>query len=385
MNPRLLTILGASALVAGVFPHAALAGPAFRLACHRVELKGSKPQHIASSAWLEIQGQQRLAVVDSAMNRTLFYDLNGIPDRKAETDFSRLVDLPAALKGSGANLIAADARNSFLSVDKNLTSVSPKLPLPGGSGTGQVEKAQAKALLDARYRLGGLKEWSVIDNQVVGFGPLRRPAHPENDSDYGFFAAPAADLADITDLPGPHALNKAERDYFRIGTEFVASSGSNSFVLVPRTQEHGEPSMIWKVKSGENGTPSRLVPFAELPEGYEHVPQITSRMGGPQGVEVLFAELETLKMPVALLGQGESLSLIVREPGPDGQTSWRLYRMSRVNTTGGEWQGPYDLPTAARHLHPLSNGSTLFFLEGGRVSYPGVEDVNSVLVCNTPS
>ena len=262
----------------------ALSASAAAQDCYKLTKFNEPLNWLSSATW--VNDLQSIAVVDPLANRVRLISqegtvrpLSGPTFGQSGTDF-----LPAELERTkdGFALTMVDGDTLFL--DEKL----------------EVRKKATLSTLSTKGGVGvrTLYQWTVADGTVVGYGSVGVQGKSDKYR-LGIFRAPIA------------ATNRAQLllsfengDYYVLGHDYFTNLGRNAYFMLASK----EPA-IYEVS--ERGALRKLNSF---PPAFRSLPEIKSKMTGPKSAEGLFAEIETLAMPVGLYGYNDKLYLLARHP-----------------------------------------------------------------------
>jgi hypothetical protein len=335
--------------------------------CERFYL-ARKPVWLASFAYVSALDQ--LIFVDPLRNELLRYSPQGsFIDALPDTRFDQTGRfLPVSLEGSsqsGFVLQLVDGRAIYF--DSQLaprTEIDLRAPTQG-----------------EHFRLSSLySNFAVFRNSIVGYGAVRPPSDqrplggtPGVDFTLGFLQADFGTVANA--LSNVHLLKKfADNRYYLLGQRYITTTNSAVYFLA---LSGGVKASLYEVLRDNDPKPHEISAF---PPSFRDVPTIQTEMRGPSAIKPLFAEIESLKMPAGIFGQGELLFILTRTPQPSGMSQWQITRVDPVRLTVSR---PYTLPTTADFLLVQPTDKKWIFVEKGRVEGFGLQDIQSILTIPT--
>lgn len=212
----------------------------------------------------------------------------------------------------------------------------------------------------------GLFEWAAADGRTYGIGDVLLP---DGSWRSGFLSMPVED-------PTAHRLarelplrDREEFDHYLMGDPHVAAVGGRGYFLAMAA-----PPRILEV--GGEAAPRRLESF---PEGFDRLPALPLH-GGFKSAEIRYRAYEGARLPVALLGRGERLYVLTREPAADGGARGTRWSVTRIDPRADRVEGSVVLPTRAAHLTLIPGPKRWAVLEKGRVERYGEQPIPSLLL-----
>jgi hypothetical protein len=296
--------------------------------CYRVPLL-EPPRWISSAAWIE--DSSRLLVVDPHRDALISYDFQG---RSTPLQLSGTAKvLPATVARTAEGFLLEKVDGHFLGLDSQLRTVRESVPV----------WKNAKA----SEHVGSLYQWTVVGDQLVGFGAITRL---DQRFELGFLRAPLR-LDGKAEMLRPFAN---EDFYLLSGYSYLASLGDEAyFVLMDK-----RPA-IYRAVPG-----SGVERLRAFPDEYRIRPDFHTRMTGPKTAPDHYAELKGFAMPAGLYAQDGLLYLLTRRPDGPGKTAWWLYQ---IDPQRDLILGRVQLPTSSDHLTVVPGERSWFVFERGPV------------------
>lgn len=320
--------------------------------CNTLSLS-EKPSWISSAVWVD--ALQDVAIVDALRSKVLILSPNAEaqPLEDAGLTSSRVRDFfPVGFGKFGTGYFLKLLGSRALALDSSLNV------------TGELDLAQSVA--GTSNGLRSLYQWTVAGNTLVGFGSITAPEAPDGFR-LGFLTMPL-ETRDRVSLVFPFASG----DHYVLGHQYITTLGPDAYFLLMGSQ----PRIYRLTLGSKEGTPTPLSSNT-IPAGFGKTPPITTPMTGPDSAKALFAEIETLAMPVGLYGYDGYLYLLTRQPEANRVgTIWSLFK---IDPKGERVVARLRLPTSANHVYLVPSPKNWFIFERGKVHDGGQQKIATVV------
>ena len=307
------------------------------------------PKWSVSGAWS--QDGRHLLLVDAFRSQILEYRGDGslVQGHEVPLGGTTVFSRPSTLKPRSGGFLVEQEDAAFVFLDPDLTS--------------QRETDLLAETLQSPLRIASVFSWTLMggeEDQLLLLGDVQL----ENaETRTGFLRVPLDDPGEaelLFELEDDEAV-----DYYLLGHQYMTSLGGKAY-LVEMTRS---PSLV---EVTPEGGVRRLEVF---PEGFELRPYLPNQ-GGLDQIPAMFAAVERSRMVAGLYAWEGHLYLLTREPVADG-CRWTLLEIDPARETIVQ---SFTLPTSAPHLTVVPGPESWAFLERGRVTGFGQQEVHGVVL-----
>lgn len=302
--------------------------------CQRVQISDS-PEWVTAAFWGK---GSYLGLLNGYEGEISLYDLGGRLRRRVKSGGP----LEAVVNYRG-RLLAKGRRNVFFFLKEDLGSLKP-FALPG---------------------FGSLYAgWVTNGDEIVAYGsvPIAGGTSQRNNSkpanfQLGFVRVKMTTGSASLVLPFP------KNDFYRINHQYIATANGESYFLAM-----GSSAIIYRLPRGRSA-----VPLKAMPREFLEVPRLQEEFVGPDAVKQRFGQIESLRMPVGLYGQGKFVYLLTRDP--EACSPWSIFK---IDPTSDRVVGSVSLPSLARHLTLMPGDPHWIVIEKGVVASAGHQAVKGI-------
>jgi len=261
-----------------------------------------------------------------------------------------------------------------------LASTASEVAAIDGKYYARVAKGNFKENSDGTATdIRSIRDMVVLGSDLVAFGSIgaeQKPdARPDNPGfTLGFFHARIERLPKkpLSFKNAKIFLPLEDQRYYLLGHRYITATADGIF-FVSMGKEAAK--LYQYLPSGQ------LRLLTALPATYSSLRPLKSNFTGPLAAEAVFDEIETLRLPAGLYGQGRFIYLLTREPDPQAGLGKRatIWLLHQIDPRNDKLLGSIRLPTTANHLTIVPSPSTWYIFEKGRVTGGAQQRIESIL------
>lgn len=256
------------------------------------------------------------------------YDTGGRLRKRVKSDIA----LEAVVNYQG-RLLAKGRGNSFFFLNEDLTLSMPFQV----SGFGSLYSG-----------------WVANGEEIVAYGsiPVTAPGQGDREFELGFMRIGLRNRLALMIFP------TRDNDFYRINHQYIAPANGGACFLV-----FSSKAAIYCLGKGLSPIQLKTMPVA-----YSQMPSL---IAGASAARQRFEQIESLRMPAGLYGDGSYVYLLERDP--EACSPWSIYKIDPVSD---RLVGSISLPSLARHLALVPGGEHWLLIEEGAVMSAGLQRID---------